>query len=87
MPITIPNESSVKINIKILRTYYESVYNMLKKEKLPVINTMTTVSEVLNIFKDWGYTVDFNRKENHLLYNNAMKLSGCEFVLDKHYCF
>lgn len=35
MPITIPNESSPKINIKILEEYYESVNNMLKKYELP----------------------------------------------------
>jgi quercetin dioxygenase-like cupin family protein len=87
MPITIPNESSPEINIKILEEYNESVSNMLKKYELPHMNTMTTVSEVLNILKERGYTVDFNLKENHLLYNNSMKLSPGEFVVDKHYRF
>ena len=31
MPITIPNESSPEINIKILKEYYESLQNILKK--------------------------------------------------------
>lgn len=87
MPITIPKESSPKINIKILEEYYESLSNILKKYKLPHMNTMTTVSEVLNILKERGYTVDFNLKENHLLYNNSMKLTPSEFVVDKHYRF
>lgn len=87
MPITIPDESSLGINIKILEENYESVSIMLKKHELPPMNTMTTVSEVLNILKDRGYTVDFNLKENYLLYNNSMKLSSGEFVVDKHYRF
>jgi hypothetical protein len=87
MPITIPNESSLEINIEILEEYYQSVSNMLKKYELPHMNTMTTVSEVLNILTERGYTVDFNLKESHLLYNNSMKLSPGEFLVDKHYRF
>ena len=31
MPVTIPNESNPEINIKILKDYYESLQQILKK--------------------------------------------------------
>jgi hypothetical protein len=34
MPVTIPDESDPEINIKILKDYYESLNNLLKKSTL-----------------------------------------------------
>jgi len=31
MPVTIPNEDSPEINVKVLNDYYESLKNLLKK--------------------------------------------------------
>lgn len=33
MPVTIPNESNPKINIKILTEYYESINTLLKTQE------------------------------------------------------
>ena len=52
------------------------------------MNTMTTVSEVLNHLKENGYTVDFNLKENCLVcHGNSLQIHPEEFVVDKHYRF
>lgn len=52
------------------------------------MNTMTTVSEVLNNLKAKGYTVDFNLDDNCLVcHSNSLKLNPDEFVVDKHYRF
>lgn len=52
------------------------------------MNTMTTVSEVLNKLKQDGYTVDFNLKDNCLeCHGNSLQIYPGEFVVDKHYRF
>ncbi len=52
------------------------------------MNTMTTVSEVLNTLKSRGYTVDFNLDDNCLIcHSNSLKIHPDEFVVDKHYRF
>ncbi|WP_242434693.1 phosphoribosylpyrophosphate synthetase [Hymenobacter amundsenii] len=52
------------------------------------MNTMTTVSEVLNALKKEGYTVDFNLQDNCLIcHGNALQLSPDEFQVDRHYRF
>lgn len=52
------------------------------------MNTMTTVSEVLNKLKGQGYTVDFNLNNNCLIcHGNALQIHPDEFVVDKHYRF
>ena len=52
------------------------------------MNTMTTVSEVLNNLKLKGYTVDFNLGENCLIcHSNSLKIHPEDFVVDKHYRF
>ena len=52
------------------------------------MNTMTTVSEVLNKLKEDGYTVDFNLNDSCLMcHGNSLKISPEEFVVDKHYRF
>lgn len=49
---------------------------------------MTTVSEVLNILKSKGYTVDFNLDDNCLVcHSNSLKIHPEDFVVDKHYRF
>lgn len=49
---------------------------------------MTTVSEVLNVLKNRGYTVDFNLNNNCLVCNgNTLNIHPEEFVVDKHYRF
>jgi tRNA G26 N,N-dimethylase Trm1 len=52
------------------------------------MDTMTTVSEVLNKLKKDGYTVDFNLTETCLIcHENELRLHPDEFVVDKHYRF
>ncbi|MBC7745100.1 MAG: phosphoribosylpyrophosphate synthetase [Flavobacterium sp.] len=52
------------------------------------MNTMTTVTEVLNHLKQTGYTVDFNINDNHLVcHDNSIQIHPDEFVIDKHYRF
>src|SRR5690606_4157723 len=52
------------------------------------MDTMTTVSEVLNVLKQRGYTVDFNLKDNCLICNgNSLEIFPNEFVVDRHYRF
>ena len=52
------------------------------------MNTLTTMSEVLNHLKDNGYTVDFNLTDNCLIcHGNSLQLHPDEFVVDKHYRF
>jgi len=52
------------------------------------MDTMTTVSEVLNVLKQRGYTEDFNLKGNCLVCNNnSLEIFPDQFVVDKHYRF
>ncbi len=52
------------------------------------MDTMTTVSEVLNNLKKEGYTEDFNLDNNCLICNgNWLQIRPDEFVVDKHYRF
>ncbi|MGY4383269.1 quercetin dioxygenase-like cupin family protein [Pedobacter sp. UYP24] len=52
------------------------------------MDTMTTVSEVLNKLKKDGYTVDFNLSDNCLVCSeNSLKVHPDEFIVDKHYRF
>jgi quercetin dioxygenase-like cupin family protein len=52
------------------------------------MDTMTTLSEVLNNLKIEGYTVDFNLDDNCLIcHSNSLKIHPDEFVVDKHYRF
>lgn len=49
---------------------------------------MTTLSEVTNLLKKRGYTVEFNLKENHLECTYTyLKVFPDEFIVDKHYRF
>jgi quercetin dioxygenase-like cupin family protein len=52
------------------------------------MNTMTTVSEVLNDLKSKGYTVDFNLDDNCLIcHSNSLKVHPGDFVVDRHFRF
>jgi len=52
------------------------------------MNTMTTVTEVLNHLKENGYTEDFNLHDNCLVcHDNLLQIHPDEFVVDKHYRF
>jgi len=52
------------------------------------MDSMTTVSEVLNKLKAQGYTVDFNLDNNCLVCSeNKLRVHPEEFVVDKHYRF
>jgi len=52
------------------------------------MQTMTTVSEVLNHLRLKGYTVDFNLDDNCLIcHSNSLKLHPEDFQVDKHYRF
>ncbi len=52
------------------------------------MSEMTTLSQVLNILKAEGYTVDFNLNENCLVcHGNTMQLHPDDFVVDRHYRF
>lgn len=49
---------------------------------------MTTLSEVTNLLKERGYTIDFNLKENCLICSDSkLQIFPDEFVVDKHYRF
>lgn len=52
------------------------------------MNTMTTISEVIQKLQSEGYTVDFNLKENYLeCHHNSLQVHPDEFIVDKHYRF
>lgn len=52
------------------------------------MNTMTTVTEVLDNLKKEGYSVDFNLKDNCLVCNgNSLEIYPEDFIVDKHYRF
>lgn len=52
------------------------------------MNEMTTVSRVLTVLKERGYTEDFNLTDSCLSCSgNPLKLYPDEFVVDKHYRF
>lgn len=52
------------------------------------MNTMTTITEVLNTLKARGYTVDFNLSDNCLVcYGKSLQIYPGEFAVDKHYRF
>lgn len=52
------------------------------------MNTMTTLSEITNLLKEKGYTIDFNLKGNYLeCGGNLLKMFPGEFIIDKHYRF
>lgn len=52
------------------------------------MNTMTTVSEVLNHLKKEGYATNFNLQDNRLVcHGNVLQLSPDEFRVDQHYSF
>lgn len=52
------------------------------------MNEMTTVSRVLSVLKERGYTEDFNLTDTCLsCHANALQLYPNEFVVDKHYRF
>lgn len=52
------------------------------------MNTMTTLSEVTNLLRERGYTVDFNLKENCLeCGGDLLRLFPGDFQVDKHYRF
>ena len=52
------------------------------------MNTMTTVSEVLNSLKKEGYTEDFNLGDTCLVcHGNTLQIHPEDFVVDKHYRF
>jgi quercetin dioxygenase-like cupin family protein len=52
------------------------------------MDSMTTVSEVLNKLKKEGYTIDFNLEVNCLVcQGNALQVYPDEFAVDKHYRF
>jgi quercetin dioxygenase-like cupin family protein len=60
----------------------------MKILKPSLMDTMTTVSEVLNALKSQGYTVDFNVDDNCLAsHSNSLKIHPEEFIVDKHYRF
>ena len=49
------------------------------------MNTMTTISEIINLLKERGCTIDFNLKENCLeCSGNLFKIFPGEFMVDKH---
>ncbi len=52
------------------------------------MDTMTTLSEILNKLKSEGYTVDFNLKENCLVcQGNSLEIHPDDFVVDRHFRF
>jgi len=49
---------------------------------------MTTVTEVMNILKQRGYTEEFNMEEDSLTCQSGdLKIYPDEFIVDKHYRF
>ena len=52
------------------------------------MNEMTTLSRVLNVLKERGYTEDFNLSDICLVcHGNSLRVFPEEFVVDKHYRF
>lgn len=52
------------------------------------MDTMTTVSEVLDKLKKEGYNIDFNLDDNCLVcHGNSLRVFPDEFVVDKHFRF
>lgn len=52
------------------------------------MNEMTTLSRVLNVLKERGYTEDFNLTDTCLVcHDNSLQVYPEEFVVDKHYRF
>jgi hypothetical protein len=52
------------------------------------MDTMTTLSEVINKLKKEGYTEDFNLQENCLVcQGHYVKVYPEDFMVDKHYRF
>lgn len=52
------------------------------------MNSMTTLSEILNKLKNEGYTVDFNLRDNCLVcQGNSLEIAPNEFVVDRHFRF
>lgn len=52
------------------------------------MNEMTTLSRVLNVLKERGYTEDFNLTDTCLVcHGNSLQVFPEEFVVDKHYRF
>lgn len=52
------------------------------------MNEMTTLSRVLNVLKERGYTEDFNLTDTCLIcHGNSLQVFPEEFVVDKHYRF
>ena len=52
------------------------------------MNEMTTLSRVLNVLKERGYTEDFNLTDTCLVcHSNALQILPEEFTVDKHYRF
>jgi hypothetical protein len=52
------------------------------------MNTMTTLSEVTNLLKERGYTIDFNLKQDCIeCSGNLLQIFPEEFLVDKHYRF
>ncbi len=52
------------------------------------MNTMTTLSEVTNLLKARGYTIDFNLKQDCIeCGGNFLQIFPGEFIVDKHYRF
>ncbi len=52
------------------------------------MDSMKTVSEILDRLKKEGYSVDFNLADNCLVcHGNSLKISPDEFIVDKHYRF
>jgi quercetin dioxygenase-like cupin family protein len=52
------------------------------------MDSMKTVSEILNRLKTEGYTVDFNLSDNCLTcHGNSLQISPDEFLVDRHYRF
>ncbi len=52
------------------------------------MSSMTTLSQVLNILRNEGYTTDFNLRDNCLIcHGNALEVRPEDFVVDRHYRF
>jgi hypothetical protein len=52
------------------------------------MESMKTVSEVINDLQKEGYTIDFNLQENCLeCHGNYLRLHPEDFIIDKHYRF
>jgi|SRR5680860_568413 len=52
------------------------------------MSIMTTLSEIINLLKEKGYTTDFNLRQNCLeCEGTSLKLFPGEFIVDKHYRF